>query len=59
MYNEKMKYCFEKYEYNNRGRIFLGYESVVATSNEEAREIVQQKVGEDIVLAQIYITQNS
>ncbi len=54
-----MKYCFEKYEYNNRGRIFLGYESVVATSNEEAREIVQQKVGEDIVLAQIYITQNS
>lgn len=54
-----MKYCFEKYEFGKRGRVFLGYESVTANSNEEARDIAQQKVGDDVVLAQIFIYQES
>lgn len=53
-----MKYCFEKYEFGERGRIFLGYQQVNANSNEEALAIAQQKVGEGITLAQIYITQD-
>lgn len=54
----KTKYCFEKYEFSNRGRIFLGYETVFANSTEEAREIAQQKVG-DLTLAQIFVYQES
>ena len=54
-----MKYCFEKYEFGNRGRIFLGFEQVNAESVEEAREIAQQKAGESITLAQIFIHQDS
>jgi len=53
-----MKYCFEKYEFGNRGRIFLGFEQVNASSSEEARQIVQEKVGDEIHLAQIFIYQN-
>lgn len=53
-----MKYVFEKYEFNNRGRIFLGYETTIADSNEEARFIVQEKVGESIKLEQIYTPQD-
>jgi len=54
-----MKYCFEKYEFSNRGRMFLGYESVNASSLEEARSIAQQKAGDNIFLAQIFIYQES
>jgi len=53
-----MKYCFEKYEFGNRGRVFHGFETVIADSVEEAREIAQTKVGDDVFLAQIYIPQN-
>lgn len=54
-----MKYCFEKYEFSNRGRIFLGYEIVNAASNEEAREKAQIKTGDNIFLAQIFIHQDA
>lgn len=53
----KTKYCFEKYEFGNRGRIFLGYETVFANSSEEAREVAQQKAG-DATLAQIFVFQD-
>lgn len=53
-----MKYTFEKYEFGDRGRIFLGYYTVQANSNEEAKEIAQAKVGNDIFLAQIFIPQD-
>lgn len=52
-----MKYVFEKYEFSKRGRVFLGYESITASSSEEAKSIVQEKVGDNIILAQIYIPQ--
>lgn len=54
-----MKYCFEKYEFCDRGKIFLGFQQVEANSIEEAREIAQQKAGEGITLAQIFIYQDS
>lgn len=50
-----MKYVFEKYEFGKRGRVFLGYESVEAQDPYEAKDVLQIKVGEDVVLAQIYI----
>lgn len=53
-----MKFTFEKYEFGDRGRIFLGYHTVQANSNEEAREIAQAKVGEGITLAQIFVFQD-
>lgn len=52
-----MKYVFELYEFGKRGRIFLGYKSVVASSSEEAREMIKSKIDENVVLAQIYIPQ--
>jgi len=52
-----MKYCFEKYEFGDRGRIFLGFEQVNAGSSEDARQIVQDKVGDNIHLAQIFVYQ--
>jgi len=52
-----MKYCFEKYEFGYRGRVFLGYIMVDASSNEEARSIAQEKIGSEVTLAQIYIPQ--
>lgn len=54
----KQKYVFEKYEYGVRGRIFMGYVTVLAESVENARETAQTKVGESITLAQIYVPQN-
>jgi len=54
-----MKYVFEKYEFSKRGRIFKGFETIQASSVEEARETVQNKVGSEIVLAQIYVPQES
>lgn len=54
-----MKYCFEKYEFGHRGRIFLGYITVSASSNEEARNIAQEKAGSNITLAQIFIHQDN
>ena len=53
-----MKYCFEKYEFNNRGRIFLGYEQIHANSSLEARELLQEKVGPNIVLSEIFLEEN-
>jgi len=52
-----MKYCFEKYEFSNQGKTFLGYLPVDASSNEEAKQIAQDKVGDSVVLTQIYIPQ--
>lgn len=53
-----MKYTFEKYEFNERGRIFTGYHSVNATSKEEALELAQSKVGEITTLVPIYVPQD-
>lgn len=53
-----MKYTFEKYEFNERGRIFVGYHTVNASSNEEAWELAQSKVGEHITLMPIYVPQD-
>jgi hypothetical protein len=52
-----MKYLFEKYVTNERGRVFLGYEAVVSDSTENARLSVLNKVGQDITLAQVYVPQ--
>jgi len=54
-----MKYVFEKYEFGSRGRIFHGFETVIADTAEEAREIAQEKVGDNITLAHIYVPQES
>jgi len=54
-----MKYTFEKYEFSEKGRIFLGYHSVSALDNEEAKRFAQEKVGENITLVQIYVPQDS
>lgn len=51
-----MTHCFEKYEFNKKGRIFEGYIGVIASSNEEARELAQQQAGEHIKLVPIYIS---
>lgn len=53
-----MKYTFEKYEFNEKGRIFTGYYTVNASNNEEARELAQSKVGGHITLAPIYVPQD-
>lgn len=52
-----MKYVFEKYDIGDRGRIFLGYITVHAANDAEARDIAQTKVGADITLAQIFVPQ--
>lgn len=54
-----MKYVFEKYEFGERGRIFLGFETVFSDSTENALLSVQERVGEDITLAQIWVPQES
>lgn len=54
-----MKYCFEKYEFGDRGRIFKGYQQVEAGSVEEARQLAQEKAGDSITLAQIFVYQES
>jgi len=53
-----MKYVFEKYEFNNRGRIFLGFETVHADNQEDAKNLAQEKVGEGIALFQIFVPQD-
>lgn len=53
-----MKYVFEKYEFGDRGRIFLGYHTVHAEDIDAARSLAQSKVGEDITLAQIFVYQD-
>jgi hypothetical protein len=53
-----MKYTFEKYEINKKGRNFIGYCTVNASSNEEAQELAQSKVGEHITLIPIYFPQD-
>jgi hypothetical protein len=53
-----MKYTFEKYEFNERGRNFIGYYTVNASSNEEAQKLAQSKVGEHITLIPIYVPQD-
>ena len=52
-----MNYVFEKYEIGDKGRIFLGYITVKANSNEEAAEIAQAKVSDGVTLAQIWVPQ--
>jgi len=50
-----MKYCFEKYEYCNRGRVFHGYISVDANDSDEATQLAQLSAGQGIVLQPVYI----
>ena len=52
-----MKYLFEKYLTNQRGRSFVGYQSVVADSLEDAKHAVLSKAEEGVTLAQVYIPQ--
>lgn len=51
------KYCFELYDYNEKGRIFLGYKTVQAENSEQAYEVASQKLADNIRLFQIYIPQ--
>jgi len=53
------KYLFETYEIKGRDRVFKGYKSVRASSNEEARELVLQIVDEGVTVFQVYIPQDS
>lgn len=52
------KYVFEKYEFNERGRIFLGYITVKGEDASDALKTAQDKVGESIRLHQIFVPQN-
>jgi len=52
-----MKYLFEMYEFGKKGQIFLGYKSIVASNNEEAKTIAEANLPEGVMLAQIYISQ--
>lgn len=54
-----MKYCFEMYEFSDKGRIFKGYKSVNAYSVDEAKEIAGSKLASNIRLVQIYIPQEN
>jgi len=54
-----MKYTFELYEFNNRGRIFQGYKNVNASSNEEALEIASTNLPENVKLVQIWVPQET
>lgn len=47
---ELKEYLFEKYTTSNNNRIFLGYRSVMALSNEEAYTKALEKLDEHIVL---------
>jgi len=51
-----MTHCFEKYEFNNKGRIFNGYIGVDADNDQQAAELAQQLAGEHIKLQAIYIS---
>ena len=48
------QYLFELYKNDNRGRVFLGYKSVAATSKEEAEAILKEKELEEVQLCQVY-----
>jgi len=52
------KYCFELYEFGDRGRIFLGYRTVQATSSEDALSAVQEKLDDNIRVCPIYLENN-
>lgn len=53
-----MKYCFEMYsKVNELTNKFLGYKLITAESTEQAYLSAKESVGEDIMLAQIWIPQ--
>jgi len=52
-----MKYTYEMYEYGSRGRVFLGYKNVNASSNEEALETASINLPANVKLAQIWVAQ--
>jgi len=52
------KYVFEKYEINEKGRIFLGYLTVNGKDNSYALNNAREKVGENIILHEIYTPQS-
>jgi len=49
------KYCFELYEFGERGRVFLGFKQVRALTKEDALAAVEEKLDENIRAFQIYI----
>jgi len=54
-----MKYCYELYENKGRGNIFLGYKTINASSSEEARQILDEKINdESIMICQVFINQD-
>lgn len=53
-----MKFTFEKYEFGSRGKIFLGYITVIAEDAGAAHELAQSKVDEGIQVFPIYTPQS-
>ena len=52
------KYCFELYEFSNRGRVFIGYKTVAALTKEDALNIVSEKLNQGVQAFPIYLEQN-
>jgi len=55
------RYLFEIYNVSERGRVFLGFRTVNATSAEEARSIILEKEEdrENMQLCQLYFNFNN
>lgn len=47
------QYLFEVYKNDIRGKVFIGYRKIAATSYKEAEILLKEKEG-DVQLAQIY-----
>lgn len=49
------KFCFEIYEFNERGRIFKGYKTVLAESTEQAQLCCQDSFDNSHQFCQVFI----
>jgi len=52
------KYCFELYEFGERGKVFLGFKQVRALTREDALSAVEEKLDEKTKAFQIYVNQD-
>jgi len=50
-----IKFCFEMYEFGERGRVFLGYKQIEAEDLQTAKLSAQELVGYSVSLFPIYI----
>jgi len=48
-------YCFELYEFGNRGRIFLGHKTIQALTKEDALSAIEEKLDENVKAFEIYL----